>query len=87
MKHNIPPHVVYAGCKIMEMKVKQLKKFKAAHSPVIWTDPVNASRQNKYYYGERARKKMVSLMIKCEFKSDLTEDSLAWLENEGIKIK
>ncbi|NBX11152.1 MAG: sensor histidine kinase [Chitinophagaceae bacterium] len=31
---------------------EQLKKFKAAHPPVIWTDPVNASHQNKYYYGE-----------------------------------
>lgn len=31
---------------------EQLEKFKAAHPPVIWTDPVNASRQNKYYYGE-----------------------------------
>ena len=31
---------------------EQLKKFKAAHPPVIWTDPFNASRQNNYYYGE-----------------------------------
>jgi signal transduction histidine kinase len=31
---------------------KQLKKFKSAHTAVVWTDPSNPSRQNNYYYGE-----------------------------------
>ena len=31
---------------------KQLQQFKKSHPPVIWTDPVVPSRQNRYYYGE-----------------------------------
>lgn len=31
---------------------EQLQLFKEQHSPVIWTDPVVSSRQNRYYYGE-----------------------------------
>jgi len=31
---------------------KKLATFKQAHLPVIWTDPVDAARQNRYYYGE-----------------------------------
>lgn len=30
----------------------QLKKFKSSHSPVIWTDPSNNARENRYYFGE-----------------------------------
>jgi signal transduction histidine kinase len=32
----------------------QLRSFKAAHSPVIWTDPNNNNHVNRYYYGESA---------------------------------
>ena len=32
----------------------KLNNFKKLHSPVIWTDPSNASRINRYYYGESA---------------------------------
>lgn len=31
---------------------KQLNKFKSSHPPVIWTDPRNNKRENRYYYGE-----------------------------------
>ncbi|MFN6244180.1 MAG: sensor histidine kinase [Bacteroidota bacterium] len=31
---------------------KQLQLFKEQHPPVIWTDPLVSSRQNRYYYGE-----------------------------------
>lgn len=31
---------------------KKLATFKQAHLPVIWTDPIDAARQNRYYYGE-----------------------------------
>jgi signal transduction histidine kinase len=31
---------------------RQLEQFKKSHPPVIWTDPVVSSRQNRYYYGE-----------------------------------
>lgn len=30
----------------------QLNKFKSSHPPVIWTDPRNNQRENRYYYGE-----------------------------------
>lgn len=30
---------------------ERLKSFKSENAPIIWTDPLNTSRINKYYYG------------------------------------
>jgi signal transduction histidine kinase len=30
---------------------QQLKKLKSENAPIIWTDPLNSKRVNKYYYG------------------------------------
>jgi len=31
---------------------KKLREFKSQNSPIIWTDPVDSARHNRYYYGE-----------------------------------
>ena len=53
-KDSIINHVNLDSTKITadaDFLFNQLQKFKSAHPPVIWTDPTNPSRVNRYYYG------------------------------------
>jgi len=31
---------------------KKFKEFKSLHAPVVWYDPADSTKQNRYYYGE-----------------------------------
>lgn len=56
-KDSIINHVNLDSTKITadaDYLFNQLQKFKSAHPPVVWTDPTNPSRVNRYYYGESA---------------------------------